>query len=598
MDDPVGVTSETTQANADPACGGGEPPDDVVLWSRGDRESFDVVFERHVEAVWNHAYRLTASRERAHDVTSATFSTAWRTRAEVAPVGPSALPLLYATAGDVVRADNRRARGMSSPPPADEHAEVVVHRIDDDSRLREVVDVVRRLPRAQREVAELCLLGGLPVADAAAHLGVAEETARSCLALARARLAEDVPIGEIAPLLALPPELRDRLRAEVEQGVDRRPRRAIPGRLIAVAAAVVLLAGTVLVLRQVPDVDEHVPDAPRPVAAAGASLDRAVAAVALDRCWAAVRQQGLADRFPDRSRWTPSFTAGDSQVGVVAARADGKPLFCQTTPTTATVTDPNAVPESGTSAVLFSREGVVAGVTDVGWSRIALKGTGPHGSVLLKAESGDHLFVGRAGVNLTGTRIGINEIGSEDPTAVRDLAPPASPAVLARDRPDGPAPDRTSEAGSALGDCLARSSRPLPDPDSYQPGALVTYPGGRLVLGRSADSLVTCRSDGEKTEAVRTLLVNSGAPAVMNVRTLVEGDREIFGGELRPEVSTVEISLGDGPPQPVTVADRTFAFLVPPFAPSGAEARPYPLVVQAVARDANGGLLYKRSWNR
>ncbi|HEX6342239.1 sigma-70 family RNA polymerase sigma factor [Umezawaea sp.] len=577
--------SDSTPDNADTSSGGGEPPDDAVLWSGGDRESFDVVFERHVEAVWNHAYRLTASRERAYDVTSATFVTAWRSRADVTPVGPSALPLLCATAGDVVRAGHRRSRGSATPQPVDEHADAVVHRVDDDSRLREVIDVVRRLPRAQREVAELCLLGGLPVADAAVHLRVSEETARSRLALALARLAEDVPADEP---LALPPAVRGRLRAEVERGVARR---AVPGRLLAVAAVVLLLAGTVLVLRQVPD-------APHPVAAVGGSLDREAAAVALDRCWAAVRQRGLADRFPDRSLWTPSFTAGDSQIGVVAARADGKPLFCQTTPTTVTVTDPNAAPDSGTAAVLFSREGVVAGVTDVGWSRIALKGTGPHGSVLLKAESGDHLFVGRTGVNLAGTRISVNEIDSEDPTAVRELAAPAPPAVLVRDRSDGPAPDRASDAGSALGDCLARSSRPLPDPDSYRPGALVTYPGGRLVLGRSANSLVTCRSDEERTEAVRTLLVNSGAPAVMNVLTVVEGDRTIFGGELRPEVSTMEISLGDGPPRPVTVADRTFAFLVPPFAPSGPDARPRPLVVHAVARDANGVQVYERSWNR
>ncbi|HWO66110.1 MAG TPA: hypothetical protein VNO31_39370, partial [Umezawaea sp.] len=243
-------------------------------------------------------------------------------------------------------------------------------------------------------------------------------------------------------------------------------------------------------------------------------------------------------------------------------------------------------------------EGVVAGVTDVDWNRIALKGIGPNGSVQLKAESGDHLFVGRAGLNLTGTRISVNEIDSEDPTAVRELTAPASPAVVVRDRPDGPAPDRASDAGSALGDCLTRSSRPLPDPDSYQPGALVTYPGGRLVLGRSPDSLVTCRSDEERTEAVRTLLVNSGAPAVMNVLTIVQGDRTIYGGELRPEVSTLTVNLGDGPPQPVTVAGRTFAFLVPLFDSSGPNARPEPLVVHAVARDANGVQLYERSWNR
>ncbi|MET1074352.1 MAG: hypothetical protein ABWY11_17020, partial [Umezawaea sp.] len=69
-----------------------------------------------------------------------------------------------------------------------------------------------------------------------------------------------------------------------------------------------------------------------------------VATAALDRCWSAVRRQGVADRFPDRSRWRAVLTVGDSQIGVVAARADGKPLFCQTTATTATVTDPSAAP--------------------------------------------------------------------------------------------------------------------------------------------------------------------------------------------------------------------------------------------------------------
>jgi len=583
------VTSETTPENADTAAGGEDPPD-AVLWDRGDRESFGVFFDRHVEAVWNHAYRLTASRGEADAVTSATFPAAWRKRAEAPLV--ATLPLLFATAGDVVRTTRPRP-SRETPPPVDEDAEVVVRRIEDDSRLREAVDVVRRLPRADRESAELCLLGGLPVADAAAHLGVDEATVHASLARVRW---ENVPIDEIAAPRALPADLRDRVRAEAEAGLDRRPRRAVPGRLLAVAAAVVLLGGTVFVLRQTPD--EAPPSPRRPVPVAGTTVDQAVAGVALDRCWDAVRQRGATDRYPDRSRWKPVFTAGDSQVGVVAARADGKPLFCQTTATTATVTDPNAAPTSGTAAVLYSREGVVAGVTDVDWSRIALKGTGPNGSVSLKTESGDHLFVGRAGVNLTGTRMAVNEIDSEDPTAVRELRAPATPAILVRDRPDGPAPDRASDAGKALGDCLARSSRPLPDPDSYQPGALVAYPGGTVVLGRSTDSLVACRSDGQRTEAVRTLLVNSGAPAVMNVDTFVEGDRMVVGGELRPEVATMEISLSGGPPQPATVAGRTFAFLVPPYDVTGPQARPEPLVVHAVARDANGVQLYERSWNR
>ncbi len=178
-------------------------PPDAVLWSRGDRTSFGVLFERHVEAVWNHAYRLTGSWEQAHDVTSATFLTAWRTRAEVTLLRASARPLLYTMAGNVARTahrglarNSRLLRKIPAPSPVDDHADAVVHRLDSEARLREVVDAVRLLPQAQREAAELCLLGDLPIAEAALHLNIAEATVRSHLSRARARLrglSEDTP---------------------------------------------------------------------------------------------------------------------------------------------------------------------------------------------------------------------------------------------------------------------------------------------------------------------------------------------------------------------------------------------------------------------
>ena len=193
------VTSEVTPAVAVEA----DRPDDATLWARGDRESFGALFERHVEAVWNHAYRLTGSWEQAHDVTSATFLTAWRTRADVELVRDSALPLLYTMAGNVARTARRGSarrsrllRKVSGPSTVDDHADAVAHRVDSEARLRQVVDAVRLLPPAQREVAELCLLGDLPIADAALHLGLAEASVRSHLSRARARLrtlTEDTP---------------------------------------------------------------------------------------------------------------------------------------------------------------------------------------------------------------------------------------------------------------------------------------------------------------------------------------------------------------------------------------------------------------------
>jgi RNA polymerase sigma-70 factor (ECF subfamily) len=171
---------------------------DGELWhdaANGAGSAFAELFERHVEAVWNHAYRLTGSWTRAEDLASATFLTAWRKRAEVTLVRDSALPWLFTVVANLARSEyrsatrfRRAAHRLAVPNSVADHADAVAHRIDDDRRLREVLDEVRRLPRAEREAVELCLLGDLSTADAAELLGVAEASVRSRISRARARL--------------------------------------------------------------------------------------------------------------------------------------------------------------------------------------------------------------------------------------------------------------------------------------------------------------------------------------------------------------------------------------------------------------------------
>ncbi|WAL68094.1 RNA polymerase sigma factor [Amycolatopsis cynarae] len=171
---------------------------DGDLWQRaadGDEASFTALFERHAQAVWNHAYRLTGSWTAAEDLTSNTFLIAWRKRREVPLVCESALPWLYTVAGNLARTENRGRgrrlrllRRIPSPPQAADHADRVAEQLDGEARLREVIAMVRTLPRAQRQVVELCLLGDVSVADAAALLSVAEVTVRSHLSRARTQL--------------------------------------------------------------------------------------------------------------------------------------------------------------------------------------------------------------------------------------------------------------------------------------------------------------------------------------------------------------------------------------------------------------------------
>lgn len=171
---------------------------DQVLWkraARGDKGAFADLFERHVQAVWNHAYRLTGSWASAEDLTSNTFLIAWRKKAEVTLVRGSALPWLYTVAGNLARTERRSAsrrlrllRRIPEPPDVRDHADSVAAQVDGEERLRQVIEAVRELPPAQRQVVELCLLGNLPIADAAALLEVAEVTVRAHLSRARAQL--------------------------------------------------------------------------------------------------------------------------------------------------------------------------------------------------------------------------------------------------------------------------------------------------------------------------------------------------------------------------------------------------------------------------
>jgi len=174
------------------------PETDALLWDRaadGDRSAFAVLFDRHVESLWNHAYRLTGSWSQAQDIASATFLTAWTKRGEVKLVRESALPWLYAVAGNIARNENRRSarflravRRLPHDETVDDHADSVARRVDNDRRTREVADAVRGLPAAERAAVELCLLGELSTADAATLLGIAEVSVRSRLSRARARL--------------------------------------------------------------------------------------------------------------------------------------------------------------------------------------------------------------------------------------------------------------------------------------------------------------------------------------------------------------------------------------------------------------------------
>ena len=177
-----------------------EPPPaaDRELWAavqRGDRDAFTELYHRHADAVWQHAYRLTASATTAEDVLAATFLTAWRRRSNVLLAADSARPWLLAVAANEARTEWRRAtrhrrlsHRLGPAPDVDDHADTVVTSLDDRRRVHRVLAAIDKLPASQRDAVTLCLVAQVSHADAARTLGIPEATLRSHIHRARARL--------------------------------------------------------------------------------------------------------------------------------------------------------------------------------------------------------------------------------------------------------------------------------------------------------------------------------------------------------------------------------------------------------------------------
>ena len=192
------MLTKSSGGGGGPGAVSAEQRSDAELWqliAAGDHQAFTELFERHAQAVWNHAYRLTASWATADDLLAQAFLKVWRHRADVRLVRDSALPWLYTVTANVCREERRRSgrflrivpklAGSDTTP---DHADRIAEHDAAQHRLAKVVEAIARLPRGEREAVELCLIGGTSTADAAELFGITETSVRSRLSRARTRL--------------------------------------------------------------------------------------------------------------------------------------------------------------------------------------------------------------------------------------------------------------------------------------------------------------------------------------------------------------------------------------------------------------------------
>jgi RNA polymerase sigma-70 factor (ECF subfamily) len=157
----------------------------------GDREAFDVLYNRFVRPVFALALRRLGDRGRAEDATQETFTAVWRSASSYRPERGPGAPWLYAVARNAI-VDRTRARTetpteppdepSSEPGPADEaERSWLAWRVH-----RALLD----LPEHERTLVELAYWGGLSQSEIADFLNIPLGTVKTRTRSALGRLAD------------------------------------------------------------------------------------------------------------------------------------------------------------------------------------------------------------------------------------------------------------------------------------------------------------------------------------------------------------------------------------------------------------------------
>jgi len=181
-----------------------------------DPDAFEAFYREHVEAVQRFVARRVDDRERAADLTAEIFLATIASAGAYRPGRGTPVAWLFGVARNVLADDRRRsARELRATSEIvgrrlldDDDIARIEARLDAAARSRALYAAIATLPENERTVLELVAVDDLPVAQAAAALGIRPVTARVRLHRARrtlrARLAPDdspasAPTLEVAP---------------------------------------------------------------------------------------------------------------------------------------------------------------------------------------------------------------------------------------------------------------------------------------------------------------------------------------------------------------------------------------------------------------
>lgn len=169
----------------------------------GDQRALSIVFDRHAAAVTRYAWALAPSRPDVEEIVQDTFVTVWRKSAAIVIPEASLLPWLLVTCRNLARnAVRKAARNHADQFEENETSGARVVRNHDAveaarDQLRWVLEEIERLDPTDRRVCELCLIEGVPYADAAKLLNLSVGAVKQRVSRSRTRLKKAVTVDEI-----------------------------------------------------------------------------------------------------------------------------------------------------------------------------------------------------------------------------------------------------------------------------------------------------------------------------------------------------------------------------------------------------------------
>ncbi|TDQ01176.1 hypothetical protein [Labedaea rhizosphaerae] len=409
---------------------------------------------------------------------------------------------------------------------------------------------------------------------------------------------------DLPPRRSLPPQVRDKMLVDLREKLDEKPRRSNTPYAVAAGVAA-LVAGGVVAVTTLQGGGDGTDTASGKVTGNTKGVE-----IAAQRCHDASKKVG---GFPAKADWRVVAHIAAAGYTDLAVRVGDRPVFCEVTATSVTLSKfdarPAYVPGTKTGVLVETPGHVLGLVVDPSWHGMDAYEGGTTGN---NRDSGgpDNLGYGSGDDMVVWM--------PEYPFAKRFVAPPkdkhptALPAApgdntaTVLDRPGhGPAPDRTSAAGKLVAACIERDAKaghPLPDPDTWQTGPMLTGDTDAIVVIRGLQQVTTCSREGTPSiglsgGALRVAALPKGnRPAVAIAdRLLVRNNenRDILFGSVPLNAASMTAVTGEHRTVTAQVADGMFIADARATPENYDDFTPYAELVSVTVKDKDGKVLYQ-----